>query len=312
MSAGIQMYRFDEAVLRIREGSVRGRGISGKDGGSVQAYMYPFDLGIPALNIRFSFDRVRDGFFSPRHRHNFDQFRYVLSGTINIGKTTTLMEGECGYFPEGTYYGPQNQKGDGEALVMQFPGPQAAHFIGQSEYKAGVEKLLAKGGIFENGGYRQTDEDGRQINQDGFEAVWEACSGRPVTYAAPRYGEPVIIKPSGFRWVPDAHRPGLEVKRLGTFNEYCTGLAQLRLGPNTVLPGEKLAAPEFRFVLRGEVTFGGKQLSERSAIFIPDGVETGPMESRAGTEILVISVPMYVAPVWQHAREKVDRAGLQQ
>jgi hypothetical protein len=309
MTTGIQAYRFDEAVLRVRERDVRGRGVGGKDGGSVQAYMYPFDLGIPSLNIRFSFDRVGDGFFSPRHRHNFDQFRYVLSGTINIGKTTTLMEGECGYFPEGTFYGPQNQKGDGEVLVMQFPGPQAAHFIGQSEYKAGVAKLLAKGGIFENGVYRHTGEDGRQFNQDGFEAVWEACSGRPVTYAAPRYGEPVTIKPNGFRWVPDARRPGLEVKRLGTFNEYSTGLAQMRLGPNTVLPSEKLAAPEFRFVLSGDVLFGGKQLSERSAIYIPDGVESGPFESRAGAEILAISVPMYVAPVWARAREKFVATG---
>jgi hypothetical protein len=80
--------------------------------------MYPFDLQVPGLNFRFSCDRVSDGFFSPRHRHNFDQFRYALLGTINIGKGATLKEGECGYFPEGAYYGPQQQMGDGEALAI--------------------------------------------------------------------------------------------------------------------------------------------------------------------------------------------------
>ena len=303
MSEGIQMYRFDEAVLRVREDDVRGRGLDGKDGGNVQAYMYPFDPGIEGLNLRFSFDRVLDGFYSPRHRHNFDQFRYVLSGTINIGKGLALAQGECGYFPEGTYYGAQDQKGDGEALVMQFPGPQAAHFITQPEYREGVARLKATGAVFENGVCRRTDGQGREYNQDGFEAVWESFTGEAVTYAPPRYGEPVIFKPEGFRWLPDLVRRGLEVRRLGTFNEYRTSLSQWRLSPGAVIPSGTLAAPEFRFVLKGEVTFGGKTLSVRGAAYIPDGIETGILESRDGAEILVISVPMYAASLWRQIHE---------
>ncbi len=303
MSAGIQTYRFDEAVLRVRGVDVRGRGVDGKAGGSVQAYMYPFDPGIAGLNFRFSLDRVEDRFYSPRHRHNFDQFRYVLSGTINIGKGMVLAQGECGYFPEGTYYGAQDQKGDGEALVLQFPGPQAAHYMLQPEYKEGAARLREGGAVFENGVCRRTDAQGREINQDGFEAVWESYTGKPVTYASPRYGEPVIIKPEGFRWLPDPVRPGLEVRRLGTFNEYRTALSQWRLSPGTVIPGGTLEAPEFRFVLKGEVTFGGKTLSARGAAYIPAGIETGVMESRAGAEILVISIPMYTASLWRQIRE---------
>jgi hypothetical protein len=303
MSEGIQMYRFDEAVLRVREDDVRGRGLDGKDGGNVQAYMYPFDPGIEGLNLRFSFDRVLDGFYSPRHRHNFDQFRYVLSGTINIGKGLVLAQGECGYFPEGTYYGAQDQKGDGEALVMQFPGPQAAHFITQPEYREGVARLKATGAVFENGVCRRTDGQGREYNQDGFEAVWESFTGEAVTYAPPRYGEPVIIKPEGFRWLLDLVRRGLEVRPLGTFNEYRTSLSQWRLSPGAVIPSGTLAAPEFRFVLKGEVTFGGKRLPVRGAAYIPDGIETGILESRDGAEILVISVPMYAASLWRQIHE---------
>ena len=304
MSAEIQTYRFDEAIPRIREGAqARGRGAGGGGGGKVQAVMYPIDLGIPGLNLRFSFDHVGDGFFSPRHHHNFDQFRYVLSGTINIGKSTTLNPGECGYFPEGAFYGPQDQKGDGEVLVMQFPGPQAAYFITQPEYKVAFAKLLESGGTFENGVYSYVTPDGRKVNQDGFEAVWEACTGQPVTYSQLRYAEPVIMKPDAFKWLPDALRRGLEIRSLGTFNEYRTSLAEWRLAPGAVLPPERVPAPEFRYVLKGEVVYGGKTLPARSVLYIPDGRLTEPLESRGGAELLVITVPMYVEAVWRQARE---------
>jgi hypothetical protein len=303
MGAGVQTFRFEEAVPRIREGvSVRGRGVR-TDGGDVKALMYPFDLGIPGLNVRFSFDRVKDGFYSPRHRHNFDQVRCVLSGTINIGKSATLHAGECGYFPEGAFYGPQDQKGDGEVLVMQFPGPDAAYFMLQSEYRAALDRLLAGGGIFENGVYQRTTEDGRQVNQDGFEAVWEAHTGQAVTYSTRRYAEPIIMNPGAFTWRPDECRPGLEIKRLGTFNEYRTDLSIWRFREGAVLQSERLVAPEFRFVLQGEVIIEGKTLPARSALYLPDGVDTGALESPAGAELLVISVPMYVQSVWRRARE---------
>ena len=41
------------------------------------------------------------GRFSPRHRHNFEQFRFQLEGTANYGRTGKLKPGMLGYFPEG-------------------------------------------------------------------------------------------------------------------------------------------------------------------------------------------------------------------
>lgn len=304
MSERIQAFRFDEAVPRIRKGAtVRGKGVNGSEIVKVEALMYPVDAGIPGLNIRFSCDTVKDGYFSPRHRHNFDQVRYVLSGTINIGKGVTLAAGECAYFPEGTYYGPQEQKGDGEVFVMQFPGPQAAYFLLQSDFKTAMEKLLASGGVFEDGAYRRVGADGQRYNQDGFEAVWEAHNGQPVTYAAPRYAQPVVIKPGAFDWVPDERRAGLAVKQLGTFNEYRTSLAEWRLDPAAVLPSERLEAPEFRYVLKGAVNYAGKTLAPRSCLYVAEGVNTEPLECPDGAELLVISVPMYVPSVWSRARQ---------
>src|SRR2546427_13294294 len=53
-------------------------------------------------------------FKSPRHRHNFDQLRFSVAGTTNIGVKRNLEEGDVAYFPEGTYYGPQDQESVGQ------------------------------------------------------------------------------------------------------------------------------------------------------------------------------------------------------
>src|SRR6266851_4693 len=46
-------------------------------------------------------------FYSPRHRHNFDQFRMPLQGHCSVDPKKYLEVGEIGYFPEGASYGPQ-------------------------------------------------------------------------------------------------------------------------------------------------------------------------------------------------------------
>ena len=42
--------------------------------------------------------------YSPTHRHNFDQVRYVVSGEIEYG-SLKCGPGDCIYFPEGVFYG---------------------------------------------------------------------------------------------------------------------------------------------------------------------------------------------------------------
>jgi len=96
-AADIQTFRFDEA---------KGRGVDGGASPDLKVVLYPIDTGIPEINLRFGYDQIGDEFFTPRHRHNFDQFRYVVSGEMNIAKGVDLHEGECAYFPEGTHYGP--------------------------------------------------------------------------------------------------------------------------------------------------------------------------------------------------------------
>ena len=46
-------------------------------------------------------------YFSPRHRHPWDQIRFCLEGKIPIAKGLFVEGGEIAYFPESAYYGPQ-------------------------------------------------------------------------------------------------------------------------------------------------------------------------------------------------------------
>jgi len=77
-------------------------------------------------------------FFSPRHRHNFEQYRYVLDGELNYNRNGKLTKGMLGYFPEGVMYGPQSQDPDkfSLALILQFGGTSGSGFLSQPEVDA--------------------------------------------------------------------------------------------------------------------------------------------------------------------------------
>jgi hypothetical protein len=60
--------------------------------------------------------------YSPRHRHNFEQFRFQIDGEANYSRTGKLKKGMLGYFPESAFYGPQEESGDLTTLVLQFAG----------------------------------------------------------------------------------------------------------------------------------------------------------------------------------------------
>ena len=69
-------------------------------------------------------------YYSPRHRHAWDQVRFCLEGAVPIGKNLAVEAGEVAYFPEGVHYGPQEGGPDRIELLLQFgraevsePGP---------------------------------------------------------------------------------------------------------------------------------------------------------------------------------------------
>ncbi|WP_326725661.1 hypothetical protein OHT59_45940 [Streptomyces sp. NBC_00243] len=74
-------------------------------------------------------------FWMPRHRHNFEQIRLPVRSDMNLGHGLVLREGEVGYFPEGTAYGPQEDAlgdaapGERVQLVLQFGGASGCGFM---------------------------------------------------------------------------------------------------------------------------------------------------------------------------------------
>jgi hypothetical protein len=302
MTSKIQTFRIEEAIGR-KVSSTRGKGVDGSKSPGLDVVQYPIDTRLPDINFRFGFDQIGDGFYTPRHRHNFDQFRYVLYGQMNLGKGLELQEGELVHVPEGTYYGPLNQHGPVGLLVIQFPGPNGAYRISDAEKAKAMEELRAEGGYFEDGIYKIKQADGHTLNKDSYEAVWEKVNGKPISYSQPRYETPIVMRPQAFRWLPDPKRKGVEVKHLGVFNEFRTGVSLWRIAPGTTIPSEVLDAPELRCVISGETLYDGKVIDQKGCYYIPEGLATKPIECPKGAELLVYSLPMYAKATWQKAKE---------
>ena len=110
-------------------------------------------------------------FSSPRHRHNFEQIRYMISGEEDYpeGKMT---DGTLGYFPEGAYYNQENMVGT--IVILQFGGPSGSGFVDRKQMKAAFEEMKASNtGVFKDGTYyRNPGVQGPPV-QDGNEAMIE-------------------------------------------------------------------------------------------------------------------------------------------
>ena len=123
-------------------------------------------------------------YYSPRHRHNFDQVRYQIEGDFDFAADGKMKPGTIAYFPEGTHYGPQSSKQKSLTLVLQFGGASGSGYLSSEQYARAAAEL-AKVGSFEKGVFTRTGEDGAKVNQDAYEAVWEQVNGRKLARGWP-------------------------------------------------------------------------------------------------------------------------------
>ena len=70
-------------------------------------------------NFKFGLFHQTGDFFSPRHRHNFDQFRFQIEGDAGFDRNGTMRPDSIGYFPEGAYYGPQTSTGANVVAALE-------------------------------------------------------------------------------------------------------------------------------------------------------------------------------------------------
>ena len=79
-----------EEIQHVREGVFRSRRLLTGDPNS------PGNFALQLVN-------TPETYYSPRHRHNFDQVRYQIEGDFDFTSDGKMHPGDIGYFPEGTH-----------------------------------------------------------------------------------------------------------------------------------------------------------------------------------------------------------------
>ncbi len=191
------------------------RGLEHRGGTFHHRHMFDGEPNTPG-NFQYNLGRIEGDFASPRHRHNFEQFRYQVEGTMNFDRNGKMTKGTFGYFPEGAAYGPQSSEGTSYSAVLQFGGASGAGYLSRAQVRAGQSEL-EKIGRFEGGIFRRDDDVEGRRNSDAYQAIWEHHNGQRMEYPRPRYREPVMVDPENYAWV--AIGPGVFERYMGTFTE---------------------------------------------------------------------------------------------
>ena len=257
-------------------------------------------------NYRLNFSRQTGPFYSPRHKHNFDQIRIVLGGgAMGYGRNQWIQPGEIAYFPEGTPYGPQDYDTKRYGMTLQFGGASGSGYISLQRMKEGMA-ALKEFGSFEKGIFTRTGDlaPGMKRSRDSYEAVWEHINRRPLDYPKPRYDEPILIKPMNFDWQPDADRPGVAMKRLGTFSEREIEIAMMKLEAGTKAAIAARPGIQIGVVVAGEGAIGSEILCPHAAFSLAAG-EGAEITAASPLELYLIGLPIFAR---QEMRRPVQSA----
>jgi hypothetical protein len=225
-------------------------------------------------------------FSSPRHRHNFDQFRFQLEGDCDFDRDGTMKPGVIGYFPEGAPYGPQSSKESNLVAVVQFGGPSGSGFMAQEQVDAIYEEMK-QFGSFDQGVYRRNEGVPGKKNMDSFHAVWEYANKRPLVYPKPQYAKPILMNPDAVRWLPLADSPGVEEKSLGTFTDCKIRCGRYKLAPGSSFTG---TGRGLYLVLYGNGSLEGRPMRRHTALYLKDG-EQATFKADETTEIQLLGLP---------------------
>jgi hypothetical protein len=257
----------------------------GVRGGDKDAYRQHFITYFDAdrgIGNRVESVRLNPTFETPRHRHVYDQIRYVVEGELKYGDRRHKA-GDFLYVPEGTWYGPQ--LGQDVTLVdIQFTGPSGIPYLDQAALARAREEM-ALVGTFESGIY--TDSQGR--TQDSYVALTEHITGKPVEYPPARYDDYIVVHSNEFPWLKSSVDDGIMVRHLGTFNEIGPDVKMLKLAAGADLPPAAIPYQQARFILDGGVAQSGEEYPGISFAYIPPDVKFGATRAYAETTMLVVT-----------------------
>jgi hypothetical protein len=255
--------------------------------GQVGKQLLLFGDPASAGNFRFGLFRQYGDFESPRHRHNFCQFRVQIEGECDFGHDGKMTPGVIGYFPEGTHYGPQGPDVDPSyAATLQFGGPSGSGLL-STQQLADAKRELSKIGVFQDGVFRRNEGVPGKKNTDGFEAVWEQACGRKLVYPTPQYSRPVLMDPKAYRWIPLEGADGVEEKALGTFSDCKIRCASYRLHPGATFTA---TGRGIYLVLSGRGSIEGQTFRRYTAVYLDTG-ETVKFKATEISEIQLLGMP---------------------
>lgn len=217
------------------------------------------------------------GWRTPRHRHNFDQVRYVIAGRLPYSETEYLEEGWIGYFPESVHYGPQEREEGLRTLVLQAGGASGQGYLSVARREA-TNAELEKKGEFRKGKFYFTDVNGVEQEQDGSQAIFEHAVGKKLEFATPRYSDVIAMNPDAYEWQPSADA-GVSEKWVGRFTERDFRIGLLRLDEGAEYNAGQFSSIEILFQTKGKVSVNGESYGAESGYeFLPN---EGPVPLKA-------------------------------
>lgn len=229
-------------------------------------------------------------YHSPRHRHTFQQVRFLINGKMRYNRETYNV-GDCLYIPEGAYYGPIKpvpiEEGGSEQMHfvdIQFEGPSGIPYP-EPDVVVNAQRALAKRGVFEEGVY--TYPNGRK--RDAYEAILEEITGQPVEYPPSRLDNYVVMRSDSYPWIDVAGLPGVRQKQLGYFFECGPNIKKLSMRAGSTLPAYVPTGHRAMFLLSGKLHFEGKDFDPLSYFVCPDGVPMGEVRADEDSELLAIA-----------------------
>ncbi|WP_190814811.1 hypothetical protein [Saccharopolyspora pogona] len=224
------------------------------------------------------------GWRTPRHRHNFDQIRYVIQGTLPYTENDVLEQGWVGYFPESVHYGPQERAEGLRTMVLQCGGASGAGYLSVAQREA-TNAELAKTGEFKKGLYHYTDDNGVPQTKDGSEAIFEHATGGKLEFATPRYTDVIAMNPAAYDWLPQGET-GVWEKWLGSFTERDLRIGFVSLDAGAVYQAGQFPSIEILFQINGQVTAGGEKYGPETGYEFLANEGPVPVEAVEPTEFL--------------------------
>lgn len=223
------------------------------------------------------------GWRTPRHRHNFDQIRYVIQGELPYTENDVLKQGWVGYFPESVHYGPQERAEGLRTMVLQCGGASGQGYLSVAQREA-TNAELAKTGEFKKGLYHYTDSNGAPQTVDGSLAIFEHAMGGKLEFATPRYTDVIAMDPEAYDWQKgDA---GVWEKWLGRFTERDLRIGFLRLEPGAVYQAGQFPSIEILFQINGKVSAGGEEYGPETGYEFLANEGPVPVEAVEPTDFL--------------------------